>query len=1671
MQGEAEQDMLADSLGADLTESEFARLYDGIPQDDAADQTNAERVAQQEQDDGQSSDVERKAGEAQPRGAEANPQGGESQPGRAAVQGADGAGQGARPDLSLARQTERDLAARERELNKREAEQNARERAALDKEKADRERDGFRLTGSDRAADANDGQGDLLGVKQNEPEFDRSANKSLFYSQLSRVIESAPGKVFTTANQFKAWLSANAAKLGVKKDEIAWSGIEEYLTLRGEAKVSKADIVAFLNESGVKVEDKDNLKYSDIVPPGGIPGTYRETLVTVPERQHPMAAEVRSLGITKPLNEVSYNDVVNAGGSERLAGRWMDSFSGIHFGENFISPHFDQKNILVHLRTDRVKAVDGRTFMRVVELQSEWHQARTQGKNVPDAPFSDTKAWVSLGIKKAIQQAVDSDVDGIVFATGKQNADLYDLSKKVGGEGMRVFYDEIVPSVANEVLKKLGIGRIAKVAVHDAQGLHNSIILTDTVRAKTRAEGLPLFQNIVKPEETPHTDPYDNLETRPNTSPEQLDTGRDALVSAERRIFGANRTGLLQDATLLGSAISKEFRENGGVSLVGQTIKGSRDLAVLAQVLRDPRFETFRVVYVDESNKIIKEGVYSSRLPGAVYLPQDIAAQIKADKEKVGAAGYWLMHNHPSGSSRESTQDLRLTERVSAMAPGFKGHVVIDHNEYNIIDVDSGRAFGQVVKDPSLGSIDLTANPEKSHPILGEQITSTESLAKLAKRLQQKDGYAVVIGVDAQSRVTFIAEVPDSDIRKARSVKALALVKRSMRETGSMALFAAVPDSPINYGSLIDSMIFTDIVQIESGESAAKNGWMKDKNIPVTKVEQRGAKAYSGQKPFGVASPETEYDAAGKGPRQTAGWRDELGRVQFAPAVRLKDAGKRALADFAAKGEIRQYLYNAFKLAPPKLQIAIRKMKAAEQRALELTDDVMRPAVSMTPQEAALISDVVEIMVKPGVYPPEHIVAVAERLRTIMNLETDELVETGMLTEEGAARWRGKYLPRFYDRKKDLLPETWGKIPGSRDVVRGMGGEHLKARGLPPMTVHVSEIGKWEALGWEVRDPAWEYRNGKLELKHPDKYLNDPDTVRMWRDYTPTERENMGEIRDARFRFAMGYTAMQKDIALGRLFDTIARNQEWTRPRAEEGYVHVPDTEIADTGGLKRYGNLAGLYVRKDIMSHLTQYGDSNKFLMLYREAMSVWKMGMVPMNPVSHVNNTVSNLTMAHLAGVSYWDVHKYAAALHDLSISAKNKKDEPMVQEARDIGLFTGDITRAEIYNEMPESLRDMMNMQESRLKKGAWLAYDLSTYFARRPMLAAYRFEDDFFKYLIYRDARNHGLKPEDAMIYATQYIFNYDDLPEGARAVRDTIIPFFAYTYKATPALIHAATHYPWRFLAPSVILSGYSMAVYSAMVMRMGAGGDDDMWDIWNKARELKAEDQKGLAPWERGRSIFLTDKTFRTGATDDRTGLPVFQNIYRWLPGGDLLDIRHGEMTTLPAPLMPSNPILSIAAATIPQINKNMFTGDEVVDETDTAAEVTKKRIHYVLRTLAPAISPTGYHADRLLNATANALDKTIETPFKDYTGVSKDGLPVQAKYAVAQSLGFKLRPVDLERQAEFEVIGDRAKVRKIKSELRSAARQRANGNISERQYQSELKKAKEKLARIGKEE
>lgn len=375
-----------------------------------------------------------------------------------------------------------------------------------------------------------------------------------FYSALRREIEkqdlrSAP------VDGWMQVLNGLVKRALIKQDEVEWTGIREWLAMQ-MGKVSKNSVMAYLDANGVQLREvvlgqrpnealpagwaleqdrygnwqvvndkgvavttpqrrKDDAlsvmpsaviptKYQTYTLPGG--ENYREVLLTLPGLDTEAAEE---LSRAKKRLEVMTDLIIEFGeeGNAKRAKEFQAKASALQdriaelekkvkptkLTGTYKSSHWDQPNVLAHIRMNDRTDADGKRVLFVEEIQSDWGQAgkkngfdtkadkakraelqsehnRLQeeafdlqrGKNyndltieesgrlgqirgrilqindelptrgTPEAPFvGKTDAWVALAIKRVIKMAVDEGYDKVAFVNGEQSAQRYDLSKQV----------------------------------------------------------------------------------------------------------------------------------------------------------------------------------------------------------------------------------------------------------------------------------------------------------------------------------------------------------------------------------------------------------------------------------------------------------------------------------------------------------------------------------------------------------------------------------------------------------------------------------------------------------------------------------------------------------------------------------------------------------------------------------------------------------------------------------------------------------------------------------------------------------------------------------------------------------------------------------------------------------------------------------------------------------------------------------------------------------------------------------------------------------------------------------------------------------------------------------------------------------------------------------------
>jgi hypothetical protein len=384
-------------------------------------------------------------------------------------------------------------------------------------------------------------------------------------------------------------------------------------------------------------------------------------------------------------------------------------------------------------------------------------------------------------------------------------------------------------------------------------------------KAKRKAKKTEDSNLAVNAPKSDYNDPYEHLETRPGTTDEQRNAGRDAVDALSKRIAGYRANGL--QVSVLGNRLLKNFIAGKPNQLVGQVAKTPADLASLAQVYRDPRFETFRAIYL-AGDAIVGEAGYSSRLPASVALPSDLHLRMAKDMQRFNADGYYIMHNHPSGSATPSDADARVTVLLAKHVPGFRSHVVIDHNQYAVIN-QNGES--EVVKDATLNGTDFSGAPELEHELLGVKLNSPEAAVRLAKALQVPEGHATLILTQRESRVQLIVDVPMGllkDVSDQSIAKGKAVIRRMARDTGSGGRrFLILPERAGTraFEKWIEQGVFTDVVSA-SGESLREIGFYHEHDF-----------LDANQKPMRVSEANKGHDSLNNGKTESPAFKKWFG--------------------------------------------------------------------------------------------------------------------------------------------------------------------------------------------------------------------------------------------------------------------------------------------------------------------------------------------------------------------------------------------------------------------------------------------------------------------------------------------------------------------------------------------------------------------------------------------------------------------------------------------------------------------------------------------------------------------------------------------------------------------------------------------------------------------------
>ena len=773
---------------------------------------------------------------------------------------------------------------------------------------------------------------------------------------------------------------------------------------------------------------------------------------------------------------------------------------------------------------------------------------------------------------------------------------------------------------------------------------------------------------------------------------------------------------------------------------------------------------------------------------------------------------------------------------------------------------------------------------------------------------------------------------------------------------------------------------------------------------------------------------------------------------------------EKGLAAYHSLGRLVKPVLAKLKLAntaPQEFTEMMRDYRSQLNVAGMTASEMAQAGVQMTAEERALLSDILEKELPPGIEVSPEMQELAGTIRELLSRQGEQLADLGMLSRESLERFKDTYLPRLYRQRTELfggndlakLNREFNKaMRGS--LGNALGGQHLKGRGIFK-TVSRSEQADYEAKGYELRQ---DFGN---QGKHAGKVL-------MWRDYTREERAQMGEERDAILRFTQGYVQTQADLAKGVLFQRIAQNEELASKTEVEGWKPVPNTTIAGTGGVHRYGALAGMYVHPDVFYHLEQqFAVQNAALKIWRASLGWWKMTKTVYNPVAHTNNVVSNFSLLFIAGGRVRDLQPAAASIRNKDALYREALELGLVGEAVDSAgireLFTG-------LNNTDDDAVITDSFFRRVLKRADRLALGIPGKISDKAQ-TFYRVEDEVFKMALYRMARSKGLSNTEARDYTLNFFFDYGEVPQGIKFVRDTgLLPFVSYTYKAIPAVLRGALTRPHRYLAVTTFFYAINALSYAMM-----AGDDEEKWKVFLlsmlRQYDKENEERKYMPEYLKGMTSFGVPKQIRLPGFDGK-GKPTFLDIYQQVPLGNFADVgnRTGGMP-IPQFMNPNGPVVSTYNALIN--NTDTFTGGKLTHDYMTTREKTVIRAKWIAGQILPASvgMPFSYHTNNVLDGVKNSFEGTkFSEVLEDlgWTGKTYRGEDKQLYRALFGSVGFKIRG---ERPEDWKA-ADRRRRNYEAQEIRAANRRIMRDNsLSQSAKDARLRSNAEHMQNLFKED
>lgn len=288
---------------------------------------------------------------------------------------------------------------------------------------------------------------------------------------------------------------------------------------------------------------------------------------------------------------------------------------------------------------------------------------------------------------------------------------------------------------------------------------------------------------------------------------------------------------------------SKDFKARGYIDLNNKKISNVQEVADIAQVFRNPNYETFRILYT-KGNTIVGQEAISSRIPGRTKIFEDNNEtkgfyKIKDRMKRLNADGYYMIHNHPSGKAIASQIDVNTTQKFRKNVQGFKAHIIVNSGTYAVIEPENGKLSKLVtnneitIENYKPDEIDKMINNGLWSDI---KVNSNQQIAKIVHDVKNNPNYSIMILADSKLFPRVVLDIPNSFFNMKRS-QIDGYIKNIARQNGANRAFIATTNNDVYKSTNKLTTITDSILYSVEGNDIYEENSLSKKDTSITEQE------------------------------------------------------------------------------------------------------------------------------------------------------------------------------------------------------------------------------------------------------------------------------------------------------------------------------------------------------------------------------------------------------------------------------------------------------------------------------------------------------------------------------------------------------------------------------------------------------------------------------------------------------------------------------------------------------------------------------------------------------------------------------------------------------------------------------------------------------------------